>query len=74
MQTQLLPALRSFRPDLVFISAGFDAHVDDMYHFLTEADMHWVTQQICQALLLLLLRFGRNDVGYLLLFAGGGRE
>jgi acetoin utilization deacetylase AcuC-like enzyme len=28
-QTHILPALRSFRPELLFISAGFDAHKDD---------------------------------------------
>ena len=27
-----------------FCSAGFDAHVDDFYHFLDEADFHWLTQ------------------------------
>lgn len=47
LETRLLPQLERFRPDLLFISAGFDAHVDDMYHFLTEQDMHWVTEQLC---------------------------
>lgn len=28
-QTHLLPALRSFQPELVLVSAGFDAHKDD---------------------------------------------
>lgn len=27
----LLPRLRAFAPDIVFISAGFDGHVDDFY-------------------------------------------
>jgi hypothetical protein len=44
---QLLPQLRSFEPDLLFISAGFDAHFDDLYHFLTEQDYHWLTEQLC---------------------------
>lgn len=39
----LLPALHAFRPTLLFISSGFDAHYDDLYHFLTEADFHWIT-------------------------------
>lgn len=43
----LLPRLEQFNPDLIFISAGFDAHYDDMYHFLTEQDLHWVTEQLC---------------------------
>lgn len=43
-----LPAIEDFRPEMVFISAGFDAHADDdMAQFrLTEADFVWVTQQI----------------------------
>jgi acetoin utilization deacetylase AcuC-like enzyme len=42
----LLPQLRTFQPDLLFISAGFDAHQDDFYHFLTELDIHWITEQL----------------------------
>lgn len=45
----LLPRLAAFRPDLLFISAGFDTHYDDMYHYLTEEDLHWVTEQLCLA-------------------------
>lgn len=43
-----LPALNDFRPEMLFISAGFDAHRDDdMASFrLTEADYAWVTEQI----------------------------
>lgn len=43
-----LPALEDFRPEMIFISAGFDAHrEDDMAQFrLAEADYTWVTQQI----------------------------
>ncbi len=43
-----LPALENFRPEMLFISAGFDAHFeDDMAMFrLREADYIWVTQQI----------------------------
>jgi len=44
---QLIPELISFRPDILFISAGFDAHYDDLYHFLTENDFHWLTDQLC---------------------------
>lgn len=43
-----LPALEAFRPEFVFISAGFDAHVaDDMSHLaLTDNDYRWVTEKL----------------------------
>ena len=43
-----LPALDKFKPQMLFISAGFDAHRDDdMGNLgLVEADFAWVTQQI----------------------------
>lgn len=43
-----VPALTRFRPEMLFISAGFDAHrQDDMAQLnLTEADYIWVTQLI----------------------------
>jgi acetoin utilization deacetylase AcuC-like enzyme len=43
-----LPALEAFRPEMIFISAGFDAHhEDDMAHLnLIESDYTWVTEQI----------------------------
>jgi acetoin utilization deacetylase AcuC-like enzyme len=43
-----LPALESFKPEMVFISAGFDAHRDDELAMLNlvEADYAWVTQQL----------------------------
>lgn len=43
-----LPALRRFAPQLVFISAGFDAHYeDDMASLgLVESDYAWVTRQL----------------------------
>ena len=47
--TKLLPKLASFQPHLLFISAGFDAHYDDMYHYLTEDDYHWMTKQLIHA-------------------------
>ena len=42
ISSMLLPRLREFKPDLMFISAGFDGHVDDKYHYLTDEDYHWV--------------------------------
>ena len=43
-----LPALERFQPEMIFVSAGFDAHRDDdMSHVsLTDADFKWVTEQI----------------------------
>ena len=43
-----LPALERFQPEMIFFSAGFDAHRDDdMAQFnLLEADYTWVTQQV----------------------------
>lgn len=45
---QWLPALRKHQPQMIFISAGFDAHYeDDMGSLgLVEADYAWVTQQL----------------------------
>lgn len=42
------PALEKFKPQLIFISAGFDAHIeDDMSQVsLTEADYRWVTDEL----------------------------
>ncbi len=43
-----LPALTNFKPELIIISAGFDAHADDplAYLELVEADYTWITQRI----------------------------
>ena len=45
---QWLPALEHFQPQMIFISAGFDAHrEDEMGGFgLADADYAWVTEQI----------------------------
>ncbi len=43
-----VPALNAFKPQMIFISAGFDAHrEDDMGNLgFVEADYAWVTQQL----------------------------
>lgn len=43
-----LPAIKTFEPQLLLISAGFDAHLlDDMSSMsLTEVDYQWVTEQL----------------------------
>ncbi|MEO8600512.1 MAG: histone deacetylase family protein, partial [bacterium] len=45
-----LPALHAYRPQMIFISAGFDAHrEDDIGQMdLVEADYAWITQQIME--------------------------
>lgn len=42
------PALEAFRPQLVFVSAGFDAHRDDplAYLKLGDEDYRWVTEKL----------------------------
>jgi acetoin utilization deacetylase AcuC-like enzyme len=43
-----LPALDEFRPEMIFVSAGFDAHRDDDMGRLgwVDADYTWLTRQI----------------------------
>lgn len=43
-----LPAIDSFQPELILVSAGFDAHLeDDMANFrLVEADYEWLTRKL----------------------------
>ncbi|MGQ3047175.1 MAG: histone deacetylase family protein [Niveispirillum sp.] len=50
IQSTLIPALDAFRPDLVMISAGFDAHMRDPVGGLdlTEDDFVWVTQKLIE--------------------------
>jgi acetoin utilization deacetylase AcuC-like enzyme len=45
----LLPALEGFAPELLVISAGFDAHARDPLAQLrvTEADFAWLTDRLC---------------------------
>jgi len=45
-----LPALERFAPEMVFVSAGFDAHMDDDMSGvgLTDADYQWVTERIVE--------------------------
>jgi acetoin utilization deacetylase AcuC-like enzyme len=45
-----LPALEAYRPQLVFVSAGFDAHRDDplAYLKLDDEDYRWVTERLVE--------------------------
>ncbi len=47
-ETRILPRLRDFEPELIVISAGFDAHMRDPLANinLDESDFTWVTQKI----------------------------
>ena len=46
VESTWLPALEAFEPQLVLVSAGFDAHVQDEMSSLafTDADFEWLTQ------------------------------
>lgn len=48
VQEHWLPALHAFKPQMIFISAGFDGHRDDDMGGmgLVEADYAWITRQI----------------------------
>ena len=50
MSLRVLPALDAFRPQLVLISAGFDAHRRDPLAqlMLDEADYVWITEQLLE--------------------------
>jgi acetoin utilization deacetylase AcuC-like enzyme len=49
VQEQWVPAMEAFAPQLLLISAGFDAHAaDDMAHLrFTTADYAWITEVAC---------------------------
>jgi acetoin utilization deacetylase AcuC-like enzyme len=49
-EREILPALTNFAPELVIISAGFDAHRDDPLAQLRldESDFAWATEAICR--------------------------
>ncbi len=50
MEGVILPRLREFKPDLVVISAGFDAHTRDPLANLNfvEADFSWATKKLME--------------------------
>ena len=50
MEQRILPRLRAFGPDLIIISAGFDAHMRDPLANLqfNEADFGWATREIME--------------------------
>ncbi|MEM1159721.1 MAG: histone deacetylase family protein [Pseudomonadota bacterium] len=48
-EQRVLPAIAAHEPDLIMISAGFDAHRDDPLANLlwTDADFQWATERLC---------------------------
>ena len=50
MDETVFPALREFSPDLILVSAGFDAHERDPLATLrlVEDDYAWVTERLCE--------------------------
>jgi len=48
MRSRIFPALDAFKPDLILISAGFDAHANDPLANLqlVEADFAWATEEL----------------------------
>jgi acetoin utilization deacetylase AcuC-like enzyme len=48
IEDKWLPRLEAFKPEMIFISAGFDAHRDDDLGQLglVEADYTWITQRV----------------------------
>jgi len=50
MDEVILPALAAFDPDLILVSAGFDAHASDPLASLQlrEPDYAWITRRLCE--------------------------
>jgi acetoin utilization deacetylase AcuC-like enzyme len=48
VEEEWLPALEAFKPQMIFISAGFDAHKEDLLGgmSLVEADYAWMTREL----------------------------
>lgn len=74
LRDRVLPALRAFDPDLIFLSAGFDAHKKERvnwgYISLLEQDYEWLVQHVkrianscCDGRLISVLEGGYNYYG-----------
>ncbi|MDR7038567.1 acetoin utilization deacetylase AcuC-like enzyme [Methylobacterium sp. BE186] len=71
-ESRILPRLKAFRPDLIIVSAGFDAHWrDPLANLMLEADdFAWATRQVleeaersCQGRVVSLLEGGYDLTG-----------
>lgn len=51
LETDILPALDGFKPELILLSAGFDAHIDDPLANLawTDEEFAYITARLCEA-------------------------
>ncbi|MGB3898625.1 MAG: histone deacetylase family protein [Mesorhizobium sp.] len=69
MQSRVLPAIDDFAPDLIIVSAGFDAHhLDPLAEInLTEDDFDWATGQLME-------RADRHCAGKLVSLLEGGYD
>ena len=69
LRSRILPALDNFRPDLIIISAGFDAHHRDPLAEinLTEQDFDWATGELME-------RAGRFSSSRLVSLLEGGYD
>jgi acetoin utilization deacetylase AcuC-like enzyme len=76
VEADLLPALRGFAPDLILVSAGFDAHrLDPLAQMaLEDDDFRWITEQVmaiaddvCEGRIVSVLEGGYSGEG----LAGG---
>ena len=65
----IIPDLEKFSPDIIFISAGFDAHINDpLADFrLIKDDFYWITKKLndfaskyCKGKLISCLEGGYN--------------
>lgn len=74
LRDQVLPKLREFNPDLIFLSAGFDAHKKELvnwgYISLLEQDYEWLVHHVkqvanacCDGRLISVLEGGYNFHG-----------
>ena len=68
---KILPRLIKFKPDIIFVSAGFDGHMNEhinsAYMKLTEFDYRWITEELmkianrfCSGRLISVLEGGYN--------------
>ncbi len=50
IETEMLPALRDWKPEIIIISAGFDAHILDPLAGLNlvDDDFYWITRELLQ--------------------------
>ena len=71
IRTKVIPRLYKFKPDIIFLSAGFDGHENEIINqknmFLNEFDYAFITQQIqfvankfCKGRLISILEGGYN--------------